>query len=73
LAKLSKLFTSSFDGAMSRSRWLIDLSDLKRFPVMRGGYKSTWISEKQTAEARSSAGKNDVSEVEKRSYEEMKR
>jgi hypothetical protein len=35
----------SFSQRLSRSGRLIDLRDWKRFPVMRGGYKQTVISE----------------------------
>ena len=45
---------------LSRSRELIDLRDWKRFPVMRGGYKQTVISEDQTAKARRSASEKGV-------------
>ena len=45
---------------LSRSRGLIDWRDWKQFPVMRGGYKQTVVSEDQTAKARRSASENGV-------------
>jgi hypothetical protein len=43
---------------LSSSRGVIDLFDWEQFPVKRGGYKQTVISEEQTAKARDSASED---------------